>query len=71
MGQDAIQLVAAALDIPLYRRVIAGRPIELGFEYGGRNAIDFGGVLGDETEDMYALLSTVKVIHTILPLPFD
>ena len=61
MGQDAIHLVAAALGVPLYRRVISGGAIELGSEYGSRNATDVGGVQGDETEDMYALLSTVKV----------
>jgi diphthine-ammonia ligase len=61
VGQDAIHLVAEALAVPLYRRVIVGGSVEQGSEYGGRSAIDAGGVQGDETEDMYALLSDVKV----------
>jgi hypothetical protein len=56
-----IHLVAQALGVPLFRRVISGQAVEQGSEYGGRNAIDAGGVPGDETEDMYALLSDVKV----------
>lgn len=60
MGQDAIQLVAQALEVPLYRAVISGDAIEQGAEYGGRNSKD--GVVGDETEDLYLLLSTVKVL---------
>jgi diphthine-ammonia ligase len=59
VGQDAIELVARALDIPLYRRVIFGQALEQGSEYGARNAPN--GVAGDETEDLHALLSTVKV----------
>lgn len=61
VGQDAIHLVAEALAVPLYRRVITGAAVEQNAEYGGRNAIDAGGVPGDETEDMYDLLTTVKV----------
>lgn len=61
VGQDAIHLVAHALDVPLYRRVISGAAVEQGSEYGGRAAAGSGGVTGDETEDLYALLSTVKV----------
>lgn len=61
VGQDAIELVAHALEVPLYRRVISGDALEQGSEYGGRNAKDAGGVDGDETEDLHALLSTVKV----------
>lgn len=60
MGQDAIEFVARALEVPLYRRVISGRAVEQGSEYGSRNPKD-GGVQGDETEDLYALISTVKV----------
>jgi diphthine-ammonia ligase len=36
--------------------------VEQGTEYGGRNPSSSGGVLGDETEDLYELLATVKVI---------
>ncbi|EIN10404.1 hypothetical protein PUNSTDRAFT_22799, partial [Punctularia strigosozonata HHB-11173 SS5] len=61
IGQDAIHLVAQALDVPLYRRIISGAAIAQGGEYGARN--DQQGVAGDETEDMYALLSDVKEHH--------
>jgi len=47
--------------VPLYRRVISGNAVEQGSEYGGRSASNAGGVVGDETEDLYELLSTVKV----------
>lgn len=62
VGQDAIELVARALEVPLYRRVISGTAVEQGSEYGGRKASEAGGVAGDETEDLYQLLVTVKVI---------
>lgn len=65
MGQDAIEFVACALGVPLYRKVISGAALEQGLEYGTRNA-KAGGVLGDETEDLYTLLLTVKV--RFLPL---
>lgn len=62
VGQDAIHFVAQALDVPLYRKVILGSALQQGSEYGGRNANEAGGVAGDETEDLYDLLSAVKVI---------
>ncbi|KAH9179854.1 hypothetical protein EDB89DRAFT_1923539 [Lactarius sanguifluus] len=46
VGQDAIQFVARALCVPLYRRVIGGSALAQGSEYGGRNAEDRGGVDG-------------------------
>ncbi|KAJ6539476.1 hypothetical protein B0H19DRAFT_361581 [Mycena capillaripes] len=61
VGQDAIELVARALDVPLYRRVISGHALEQGSEYGARNSAS--GMAGDETEDLHALLSTVKSHH--------
>ncbi|KAK0230964.1 hypothetical protein IW262DRAFT_1453888 [Armillaria fumosa] len=61
VGQDAIELVARALDVPLYRRVIRGSAVEQGAEYGGRSSK--GGVHGDETEDLYELLASVKSHH--------
>jgi len=60
VGQDAIEFVAQALDVPLYRRVITGSAVEQGSEYGQRQPSQ-GGIPGDETEDLYDLLSTVKV----------
>jgi hypothetical protein len=65
VGQDAIELVAQALDVPLYRRVIAGSALAQGSEYGSRKANvsqpSSSGIIGDETEDLYQLLLTVKV----------
>ncbi|CAK5275596.1 unnamed protein product [Mycena citricolor] len=61
VGQDAIELVAQALDVPLYRRIIAGNAVEQGSEYGARN--NHEGVVGDETEDLYELLLNVKTHH--------
>ena len=61
MGQDAIEFTAQALDVPLYRKTIDGTALEQGSEYGGRMANTSGGVRGDETEDLFDLLSTVKV----------
>ncbi|KAI0661073.1 hypothetical protein C8Q70DRAFT_912261 [Cubamyces menziesii] len=63
VGQDAIEFVGRALDVPLYRRVISGAAVEQGGEYGGRDPAHSGGVNGDETEDLYELLSTVKAHH--------
>ncbi|KAH9977937.1 hypothetical protein BGW80DRAFT_1435618 [Lactifluus volemus] len=63
LGQDAIEFVARALDVPLYRRVIGGTALAQDSEYGSRNAEERGGVNGDETEDLYALLSDVKSQH--------
>ncbi|KAK2466309.1 hypothetical protein APHAL10511_001951 [Amanita phalloides] len=61
VGQDAIGLVASALEVPLYRRVITGSAIDQSSEYGTRTRI--AAVEGDETEDLYALLSNVKSLH--------
>lgn len=61
VGQDAIQLVADALDVPLYRGIISGQAIEQGSEYGDRTS-STRGVVGDETEDLFKLLSNVKVL---------
>lgn len=62
VGQDAIHLVAEALEVPLYRKTIKGKALNQDLEYGSREAlatID----KEDETEDLFALLSTVKVLH--------
>lgn len=70
VGQDAIEFVARALDVPLYRRVISGTALVQESEYGGRDARERGGVDGDETEDLYALLAHVKVMQTLSMHPF-
>ncbi len=66
VGQDAIEFVGRALDVPLYRRVIAGAAVEQGGEYGGRDPSKSGGIHGDETEDLYELLLTVKVLTILI-----
>ena len=59
--------MARALDVPLYRKTISGTAVEMGNEYGSRDgsSTTASGVNGDETEDLYTLLQTVKV----RPLP--
>ncbi|KAF4574969.1 hypothetical protein EYR36_006323 [Pleurotus pulmonarius] len=63
VGQDAIEYVSKALDVPLYRKVISGAALEQGMEYGARRTRMLGAVHGDETEDLYDLLATVKAQH--------
>ena len=63
VGQDAMGFLAQALDVPLYRQIIRGTAIEQGSEYGGRTPDDAGGISGDETEDLFSLLSIVKVTN--------
>ncbi|KAI0732994.1 hypothetical protein C8Q72DRAFT_958352 [Fomitopsis betulina] len=63
VGQDAIQFVADALEVPLCRKVITGAAVEQGNEYGDRSKAAGTGVPGDETEDLYSLLSNVKASY--------
>lgn len=64
VGQDGVHLIAQALELPLYRRTIVGTALELKSEYGSRAyQSQMIGIDGDETEDMYQLLSEVKRIH--------
>jgi diphthine-ammonia ligase len=67
VGQDAIEFVAQALDLPLYRKVISGSAVEQSGEYGSREPSSSGnsGIQGDETEDLYDLLRTVKVLELL------
>jgi diphthine-ammonia ligase len=68
VGQDAIQFLAEALEVPLYRQVIMGEAVNQDIEYGGRSAKEKAGIQGDETEDLFELLSTTKVRLTCLIL---
>ncbi|PWN45965.1 hypothetical protein IE81DRAFT_319817 [Ceraceosorus guamensis] len=36
VGHDAVHLVAQAMELPLYKRVISGKPVKLGSDYGSR-----------------------------------
>jgi diphthine-ammonia ligase len=61
VGQDAISLVADALDVPLYRGTIRGTAVNMGSDYGSRESSKLAGDNGDETEDLFSLLASVKV----------
>lgn len=58
VGQDAVPLIAQALDLPLFQRTIRGTPVDTALSYHGR-------VTGDETEDLAALLDDVMRMHAI------
>ena len=58
--------MADALEVPLLRRVITGTAVQQGSEYGSRRTLETLRVEGDETEDLFELLSEVKVnFHTL------
>uniref|UniRef100_A0AAY4AQ56 Diphthine--ammonia ligase n=1 Tax=Denticeps clupeoides TaxID=299321 RepID=A0AAY4AQ56_9TELE len=52
VGHQAIELLAEAMGLPLYRRTIEGTSLDTGREYSQRQ--------GDEVEDLYHLLKHVK-----------
>ena len=53
VGQDVLELQAKALNVPLYQRIIRGKPVNQQMEYN--SPVD-----GDEVEDLYELLSDVR-----------
>lgn len=65
VGHDAIHLVAQAMDLPLYRHVITGQPLQTGgsFGVGVETDDDAATAARDETQDLYDLLLTVKRAH--------
>ncbi|PWN53246.1 hypothetical protein IE53DRAFT_384268 [Violaceomyces palustris] len=72
VGHDAVHLVAEAMQLPLYRRVITGLPLNQAAEYGDRmpspnfsapTTLTAGSPERDETEDLYELLMMVKRNH--------
>ena len=69
VGQDAVELIADALSVPLYRKTIHGTALEQGIEDGSRGAITSKGVDGDETEDLLQLLVYVKARYFYYQLP--
>lgn len=71
VGQDAVELVAQALDVPLFRRVIKGSAVEQGSEYGSRGGVGLSSVAGDETEDMYELLNAVIVRYWLYEIDYN
>lgn len=57
-----LPLIAQAMDLPLYTGLIKGKAVERGPEYGDRsNGGEGSGTIGDETEDLTALLKRVLV----------
>lgn len=62
VGTTVPPLIAEAMGLPHYSRVIKGRSVEQGAEYGSRERGGEGsGREGDETEDLTALLKDVLV----------
>ncbi len=55
VGHEVIELIAQAIDKPLYRQPIKGKAKNQDLKYG--DLID----TGDEVEDLYELLKIVKV----------
>ena len=52
VGHEAVELVAEAMAVPLYRAVTSGHSRERGLHYSPRE--------GDEVEDLYHLLRRVQ-----------
>lgn len=62
VGTDLPPLIAESMGLPHYSRVIKGKSIAQGPEYGDRTRLGQGsGVEGDETEDLHLLLQDVLV----------
>lgn len=55
VGLSLLPTIANALRLPVYTRIIQGKPINVEGEYGDRETE------GDETEDLLELLKVVKV----------
>lgn len=53
VGHDAIESIAKCFDLPLYRRPIKGKPVNVDYEYVP--------TAEDEVEDLYELLKEIKV----------
>ncbi|WVQ98311.1 hypothetical protein IAU59_005434 [Kwoniella sp. CBS 9459] len=64
VGTHLLPLLAKSMDLPLYTRVIKGKAVEKGPEYGSRLSGGEGsGEEGDETEDLTKLLNEVMAAH--------
>ncbi|PWN26338.1 hypothetical protein BDZ90DRAFT_213706, partial [Jaminaea rosea] len=70
VGHDAVHLVAEAMDLPLYRRVIAGHPLRTGNDFTTEDFHQDDSAVAssstaavDETSDLFLLLQTVKRHH--------
>jgi hypothetical protein len=68
VGTSLLPYLARAMSLPLLSRVIKGKAVSRGAEYGSRiRGGDGSGEEGDETEDLTALLRQVMVGHPLLP----
>jgi diphthine-ammonia ligase len=63
VGHDMIPHYAACMDVPLYRQAITGESV--------LQTMDYAVTEGDEIEDLYALLSRVKVCFGIVDIDSD
>ena len=67
VGHSGLESIATALELPLFTHTITGEPLNLESHYGSREGTrgegkgKEKGTSGDETEDLMALLSKVKV----------
>lgn len=52
VGHEAIQAYSEAMELPLYRRIIEGKPVNQEYEYSKQD--------GDEVEDLYELLVHIR-----------
>lgn len=71
VGHSGLRTLATALDLSFFSREITGTALHQGGDYGDREGQNTGGPAsggkkGDETEDLYELLSAVKVRHCLL-----
>jgi len=55
VGHDAVHLQVECIDIPLYREYITGESID--------QALNYTFTANDETEDLFRLLTRVKLAH--------
>lgn len=77
VGLSLLPQIARALRLPLFTRIIKGKPVTVASEYGSRRGVldrdeaegttGGGGTFGDETEDLYELLKEVKVLIHFAP----
>lgn len=64
VGTHLLPLIAQSMSLPLYTKIIRGKAIAQGPEYGSRLRLGAGtGQIGDETEDLTDLLSHVLEAH--------
>jgi len=75
VGHSGLASIATALELPLFTHTISGQPLNLESHYGSREGTHAAvkgkakGTTGDETEDLMALLSKVKVSQFRRRLP--